>query len=114
MLHPKICKPSDHVPLIIEIGIREINTDINIWFIKKNSEEEKNFITSLVHSIENLNTSTIRSKENLENLVQQLATIFENIWSLHSKLKHITKHSKEWWNQDCTNCLNRYRKSSNL
>jgi len=30
MLYPEIYKPSDHVPLIIEIGIGEINTDINI------------------------------------------------------------------------------------
>jgi len=30
MLHPEICKPSDHVPLTIKIGIREINTDTNI------------------------------------------------------------------------------------
>ena len=29
-LHPEICKPFNHIPLIIEIGIREINTDINI------------------------------------------------------------------------------------
>jgi len=48
MLYPKICKPSDHVLLIIEIGIGEINTDINIWSIKKDSKEEKDFITSLV------------------------------------------------------------------
>jgi len=49
MLHPKIHKPSDHIPLIIEIGIREINTDVNIWSIGKDNEEEKNFITSLVY-----------------------------------------------------------------
>jgi len=48
MLHPEIHKPSDHVLLIIEIGIGEINTDINIWSIKKDSKEEKDFITSLV------------------------------------------------------------------
>jgi len=48
MLHPKIYKPSDHVPLIIEIGIEEINTDINIWSIKKDNKEEKNFISTLV------------------------------------------------------------------
>jgi len=114
MLHPKIHKPSDHIPLVIEIGIGEINTDVNIWSIKKDSEEEKNFITSLVQGIQNLDTSAIRSKENLENLVQQLATIFENMWSFHSKLKHIMKHSKEWWNQDCTNCLNKYHESGDL
>jgi len=69
MLYPKICKPSDHVPLIIKIGIGEINTDINIWSIKKDSEEEKDFITSLVQGVQNLDTSAIRSKANLKILV---------------------------------------------
>jgi len=78
MLHPEIHKPSDHVPLIIEIGIGEINTDINIWSIKKDSEEEKNFITLLVQGVQSLNTSTIRSKENLKTLVQQLVDVFKN------------------------------------
>ena len=114
MLHSEICKPSDHIPLIIEIGIGEINTDINIWSIKKNSKEEKNFITSLVRGVQSLDTSVIRSKANLETLVQQLASVFENTQSTHSKWKHITKHSKEWWNQDCTNGLNRYYESGDL
>jgi len=48
MLHLEIHKPSNHIPLIIEIGIGEINTDINIWSIKKDSEEEKEFISSIV------------------------------------------------------------------
>jgi len=78
MLHPEICKPSNHIPLIIEIGIGEINTDVNIWSIKKDSKEEKDFITSLVQGIQSLDTSVIRSKENLETLVQQLVNVFEN------------------------------------
>ena len=62
----------------MEIGIGEINTDINIWSIKKDSKEEKDFISSLVWDIQSLDISTIRSKANLETLVQQLANIFEN------------------------------------
>ena len=62
----------------MEIGIREINTDINIWSIKKDSKEKKDFIFSLVWDIQSLDISTIRSKANLETLVQQLANIFEN------------------------------------
>ena len=77
-LHPEIHKPSDHIPLIIEICIGEKNTDVNIGSIKKDSEEEKNFIISLVQGVQNLNISAIRSKENLKSLVQQLANIFEN------------------------------------
>jgi len=94
-LHPEICKLSDHIPLIIKIGIREVNTDINIWSIKKDSEEEKEFISSLVQGIQSLDTSAIRSQVNLETSVQQLANVFENTWNTHSKQKRITKHSKE-------------------
>jgi len=77
-LHPKIHKPSDHIPLIIEIGIRKVNTNINIWSIKKDSKKEKEFISSLVQGIQSLDTSAIRSQANLEASVQQLVNVFEN------------------------------------
>jgi len=48
-LYPKIQKPSDHILLIIKIGIGGINTDINIWSIKKDSEKEKVSQTSFGH-----------------------------------------------------------------
>ena len=69
-LHPNICKPSDHVLLIIEVGIIETNIDISIRSISKDSEEEKDFIMSLTNSFSSLNSSAIRTKENLENLAQ--------------------------------------------
>jgi len=71
-LHPEICKPSDHVPLIIEINIGDVNTDINIWSIKKDSEEEKEFISLLVQGVQSLDILAIRSQANLEASVQQL------------------------------------------
>jgi len=54
------------------------------------------------------------TQANLESSIQQLANVFENAWNTHSKQKHITKHSKEWWNQDCTDSLNKYHESGNL
>ena len=96
MLHSEIHKPSDHVSLIIEISIGEVNTDINIWSIKKDSEEKKKFISSLVQGVQSFDISAIRSQANLEASVQQLANVFENAWNTHSKQKRITKHSKEW------------------
>jgi len=96
ILHPKIWKPSDHVPLIIEVGIKDINIDINKWSIRKDSKEEKSFITSIINSVKNLDTASIETKEDLENSVQQLAVTFEHAWHTHSKLKHIMKYSKEW------------------
>jgi len=95
MLYPNICKPSDHIPLIIKVGIMETDIDLSVRAIKKDSKEEKSFITSLTNSFSNINSSAIRTKKNLERLVQQMATIFKNAWNNHSKLKHIMKHSKE-------------------
>lgn len=95
-LHSELQKLLDHVPLIIEVGIREINIDISILSIKKNSKEEKNFIKSLMQGVENLDVFSIRGREDLQNMVNQLAAIFDDAWCQHSKWRHVTKHSKEW------------------
>jgi len=42
-----------------------------------------------------LDTTNINSKETLKNVVQQMATVFGNAWSTHSKMRQITKHFKE-------------------
>jgi len=95
-LHPDLCKPSDHVPLIIEVGIRDTNIDNIIWSICKDSEEEENFITVITNNILTLSTVDIVSNEALETVVQHLASIFNDVWYSHTKRKCITKHSKEW------------------
>jgi len=80
----------------------------NRWSIKKDSEEEKNFISSIITGVKNLDTSNIGTKDSLENSVQQLKTTFDYAWINNLKLKRITKHSKEWWNMECSDSLNRY------
>ena len=72
-----------------------MNINITIWSIKKDNDDKKKFIKSLMNSIKQLDITDIMSKEDLQTIVLQLATAFENAWSQHSKLKHITKHSKE-------------------
>jgi len=95
MLYPNICKPSDYVPLNIEVSIIETNIDISTRSISKNSEAEKDFITVLTNGFFNLNSSAIRSKDSLENLTQQVTLVSKSTWNNYSKLKHITKYSKE-------------------
>ena len=72
-----------------------MNINITIWSIKKDNDNKKKFIKSLMNSIKQLDITDIMSKEDLQTIVLQLATAFENAWSQHSKLKYITKHSKE-------------------
>jgi len=108
-LHPELHRPSDHIPLIIEVSINETNIDNSFWSISKDSEEEKNFIKAITDSTLTLDTLNIMSKENLEAVAQQLADIFNEAWYSQAKKKRITKHSKEWWNHEYTESLNRYR-----
>ena len=39
---------------------------------------------------------------------------FKTTWSTHSMTKHITKHSKEWWNKQCTDCINAYHETGDI
>jgi len=75
-LHPELCRPSDHIPLIIKVDINETNIDNSFWSICKDSKEEKNFIKAITDNTLTLDTSNITSKENLEMIVQRLANIF--------------------------------------
>jgi len=69
-LHPELHRPSDHIPLIIEVSINETNIDNSFWSISKDSKEEKNFIKAITDNTLTLDTSNIMSKENLEAIVQ--------------------------------------------
>jgi len=108
-LHPELRRPSDYVPLFIEVGINKTNLDNTFWSICKDNKEEENFIKVLTNNMLTLDTMIIMSKEILETTVQRLANIFSDAWYSHAKKKHITKHSKKWWTHDCTESLNRYR-----
>jgi len=113
-LHPELRRPSDHVPLIIEVSINETNIDNSFWLVSKDSEEEKDFIKAITDSTLALDTSNITSKENLESAAQRLADIFNEAWLSQAKKKCITKYSKEWWNHECTENLNRYRNTGDI
>jgi len=50
----------------------------------------------------------ISSKESLENIVQEYSRILHSTWYKFSKNVNITKHSKAWWNEECSIKLNTY------
>ena len=68
-LHSDIHKLSDHVLLIIEVGIIETNIDLSTRSIRKDSDEEKSFITALTNGFSYIDSLAIRTKEGLKSLV---------------------------------------------
>ena len=59
----------DHVSLIIEVEIKEVNIDVTIWSIKKDSDDKKEFVKSLKKGLELLDTSSITSKNSLQVVI---------------------------------------------
>jgi len=84
--------------MVIEIGIKEEDINITIQSIKKNSKVEKKFVIEIKKNIKLLNTATISNNSELKTLVDNLALIFRDVWSEHTKTSQIIKHFKEWWN----------------
>jgi len=62
----------------------------------------------------NLDTSSILDKPHLENMVNCLNTLIDQAWNRYAKQSRITKHSKQWWNEDCSKSLNEYRMTRSL
>jgi len=113
-LNPDIRLPSDHIPLIIEVGIKEENIDITFKAIKKDSKEEEAFIRDLMKEVRNIDMSELKNQLDIQRCTAKLEKIFKDAWSTHSTTKRITKHSKEWWNEQCTDCINKYHETGDI
>ena len=50
------------------------------YTITRNSEKEVNFISELINTIENIDTSSTPNKESFETIAQDYVRISESIW----------------------------------
>jgi len=74
----------------------------------KGSDEEKQFIKSIIQVIKNLNMSYVHNTDAFKEVVQLLSSKIEESWQKYSKPIKITRNSKVWWNDDCRLSLDRY------
>ncbi len=47
--------------------------------------------------------------DTLEHTIQSFANAMERIWAKNLKIVNITKHSKSWWDTDCSRDLKKYK-----
>jgi len=102
---------SDHAPLTIDIPICNEVIQSSKLVITSGSDQEKEFIKDVMSSLISLDTSNIESIESLNQIVNQLGSIIEQMWSKNAKRSRISKHSKQWWSDSCSLALNNYRSS---
>jgi len=113
-IHPGNCLSLDHAPLSIKIPIIEKVIQSSKLMIHPKSNQETVFVEEVISSLKNLDTSVINDFDKLESIVNQLGTIIDQAWIKNAKKSRMSKHSKQWWIDDCSRSLNIYRASRSL
>jgi len=99
----------DHTPLIIDIPIIDEFINTSKLLIAPNSEQEMAFVKDLITVFKNVETSNITNKDNLEDIINHIGTSMNQAWTKNAKRLRISRHSKQWWTEECSKSLNNYR-----
>jgi len=113
-IHPDWGLTSDHTPLSITVPIVDETINTSKLLIQQNSKQETAFIEEVISVFKNLNTLNISNKECLENMVNNLNSLINQVWNKNVKQMRITRHSKQWWTNECKKAINEYRASRSL
>jgi len=114
IIHPEWWLTSDHVPLTIIIPIADEHINICKHTIIKDSVEEVKFVNEVIALFSKVDASSISNVYDLDEVVSSWVDIVSRSWSRHSKPINITKHSKSWWNDKCSQDLASYRSSKSI
>ena len=106
---PKSHLSSDHAPLSIDIPIYKEVICTSKLLIPPKSNHKTAFIEEIISNFKNLDTSDMRDTKKLEHIVNQLGVIINQAWKKNAKKSKISKHSKQWWMEECSRSLNNYR-----
>jgi len=102
------------MPLTIIIPIADKHINIRKHTIIKDSVEEVEFINEVITLFSKVDASSISNIYDLDEVVSSWADIVSHSWSRHSKPINITKRSKSWWNDKCSQDLASYRSSKSI
>jgi len=98
----------------VSIPITEENIISSKFSIAKNSKEEVSFIKDVSYAIKNIDTSDLSDSYLLEGITNTLASKIKNARRANSKQVKITRHSKSWWNEECSLALSNFRMTRSL
>ena len=105
---------SDHAPLVINIPITEEIIQSSKLTLAPKSEQETAFVQDVISNFKNLNTSNIVDTEEIEQVVNRLGSIIDIAWTKNVKRSKISRHSKQWWSEECKRSLDNYRSTRSL
>ena len=111
---PDSCLSSDHAPLLIDIPIFNEIIHTSKLTINPKSKQETEFIKDVILNFKTIDTSNIEDIKKLEQVVNLLRSIVGQAWSKNTKKSKVSKYSKQWWSESCSQALNTYRIARSL
>ena len=105
---------SDHAPLTVIILLSEEFVQMSKLILAPKSDQESQFIKDIISKFKDLDTTSIKDIDKLEQVIKQFSTIIDQVWTKNTKKSKISKHSKQWWTEDCSRSLDNYRSSRSL
>ena len=109
VIHPDWWLTSDHTSLMITIPIIKEHITTCKRTLIKNSVKEDDFVNEVIILFSKVDTLNISNISDLDEIILSWADIVDQSWSKHSKFINITKCSKSWWNNKCSQDLANYR-----
>jgi hypothetical protein len=76
--------------------------------LPKDSDEEATFLHDVCEGFRDLKDLPSSSVSELDNLTFSLHARIVSTFEDNAKLSNITRHSKPWWNNECSECLATY------
>jgi len=113
-IHPEWHLSSNHASLTVTIPIPDEFINTHKSTIQKNSIEEEQFVNDTISAIKNLDILNLLDILLLEKAVSDFVKNVDNAWNKNTKLTNIMKHSKSWWDYNCSRDLKKYRSSKSL
>jgi len=105
---------SDHTPLTVIIPLSEEIVKMSKLTLTPKSDQESEFIKDVISKFKDLDMTSIKDIDKLEQVIKQFGTIINQAWTKNAKKSKISKHSKQWWMEDCSCSLDNYRSSRSL
>ena len=82
--------------------------------IPPKSDHGKAFIDEVISNFKSLNTNNMDNVVKLDHVVKGIGHFINQAWKGNAKKSRISKHSKQWWLDECSQALNNYRNSRSL
>jgi len=95
-IEPDLRWPLDHAPLLVNLPISLENIHFSRKILKRDSDNENNFLTSVTMGLRALNFSRLDSVDNLDLLSTAVSRVISNAWEANARNITVTTRSKEW------------------